>query len=49
MAQWIALRTAARLPQFQIPGLPESVCVPALFRYGLRGKIHKMVKRVIDC
>ena len=30
------------------PGLPESVCEPTLFRYGLRGKIHKLVKSVID-
>ena len=48
MAQWIALRTAARLSQIQIPGLPEYVCVPALFHYGLRGMIYKLVKSVID-
>ena len=48
VAQWIALWTTARLPRVRIPGLPESVCVPTLSRYGLRGKIHKLVKSVID-
>jgi len=48
VAQWIALRTAARWPRVRIPGLPESVCVPTLFCYVLRGKIHKLVKIVID-
>jgi len=48
VAQWIALRTAARWPRVRIPGLPESVCVPTLFCYVLRRKIHKLSKRVVD-
>ena len=37
VAQWITLQTAVRLPRVGISGLAESVCVPTLFRYGLRG------------